>query len=117
MLTYWSPVQTETTSDSKRNNWSLIPTNFGRHFHAMSARLRPKARLIRITKWASHFQTFQRCYHLYIDILYQRAHELILSWDAKLFHSGSNLGTPWHFKKGLAHVLVGITRILFCANC
>ena len=69
MLTYWSPVQTETTSDSKRNNRSLIPTNFGRHFHAMSARLRPKARLIRITKWVSQFQTFQRCYHLYIDIL------------------------------------------------
>ena len=39
---------------------------------------------------------------------YQRAHELILFWDAKLFHSGSNSGTPWHFKKGLAHALVGI---------
>ena len=26
--------------------------------------------------------------------LYQRAHEIILFWDAKLFHSGSNSGTP-----------------------
>ena len=42
-------------------------------------------------------------------ILYQRAHELIFFWDAKLFHSGSNSGTPWHLKKGLAHALVGIT--------
>ena len=31
-------------------------------------------------------------------------------WDAKLFHSGSNSGTPWHLKKGIAHVLVGITH-------
>ena len=44
-----------------------------------------------------------------ITLLYQQAHELILFWDAKLFHSGSNSGTPWHLKKGLAHVLVGIT--------
>ena len=43
-------------------------------------------------------------------VLYQRAHELILFWDAKLFHSGSNLGTPWHLKKGLDHVLVGISH-------
>ena len=41
---------------------------------------------------------------------YQQAHELILFWDAKLFHSGSNSGTPWHLKKGLAHVLIGIRR-------
>ena len=26
-----------------------------------------------------------------------------------MFHSGSNSGTPWHFKKGLAHALVGIS--------
>ena len=26
--------------------------------------------------------------------LYQRAHEIVLFWDAKLFHSGSNSGTP-----------------------
>ena len=44
--------------------------------------------------------------------LYQRAHKLILFWDAKLFHSGSNSGTPWHLKKGLAHVLVGIMHIV-----
>ena len=42
--------------------------------------------------------------------LYQRAHEIILFWDAKLFHSGSNSGTPWHLKKGLVHALVGISR-------
>ena len=41
-------------------------------------------------------------------LLYQRAHELIFFLDAKLFHSGSNSGTPWHLKKGLAHALVGI---------
>ena len=41
---------------------------------------------------------------------YQRAHEIILFWDAKLFHSGSNSGTPWHLKKGLSHALVGISR-------
>ena len=41
-------------------------------------------------------------------MLYQRAHEIILFWDAKLFHSGSNSGTPWHLKKGLSHALVGI---------
>ena len=28
------------------------------------------------------------------EFLYQRAHELFLFWDAKLFHSGSNSGTP-----------------------
>ena len=43
-------------------------------------------------------------------LLYQRAHELILFWDAKLFHSGSNSSTPWHLKKGISHVLVGINR-------
>ena len=42
--------------------------------------------------------------------LYQRAHEIILFWDAKLFHSGSNSGTPWHLKKGLSHALVGIIQ-------
>ena len=43
------------------------------------------------------------------QVLYQRAHEIILFWDAKLFHSGSNSGTPWHLKKGLSHALVGIS--------
>ena len=31
----------------------------------------------------------------------------------KLFLSGSNLGTPWHLKKELSHVFVGI-RPLHC---
>ena len=44
--------------------------------------------------------------------LYQRAHEIILFWDAKLFHSGSNSGTPWHLKKGLSHALVGIMHFV-----
>ena len=56
----------------------------------------------------------KRCHHKLRCISesgqsYQREHELILFWDAKLFHSGSNIRYPWHLKKGLAHVLVSIT--------
>ena len=74
---------------------------FTRHLTVSGARLGVKVVAL---------PSFLRDFHsLHLHQLYQRAHELILFWDAKLFHSGSNLGTPWHLKKGLDHVLVGIS--------
>ena len=68
-------------------------------------------RLIPINKLTSEIlsEPTER-YEIGESVLYQRAHEIILFWDAKLFHSGSNSGTPWHLKKGLSHALDGITR-------
>ena len=56
---------------------------------------------MRTDQWSVEHR-LQHC----LNFLYQRAHELIFFWDAKLFHSGSNSSTPWHLKKGELHAKV-----------
>ena len=47
--------QRRTIVEPKFSSWSLIPANFGRCFHAISARYWPIVQLKRITKWVSHY--------------------------------------------------------------
>ena len=47
--------------------------------------------------------------------LYQRANEIILFWDAKLIHSGSNSGTPWHLKKD--YLMRSLVLLVNCPLC
>ena len=65
----WVVLSHPSSLNPKFSSWSLILTNLGRYFHALSARLRPIVRLKRITNWVNHFQFFQSYHQLYINFL------------------------------------------------